>query len=192
MLSPERRGVEDDFYVVCCDNIPPVETSVGFTLVETEEGDRLFNERTRLASWSCDDSEPQLDWVDSEGNIRQTPVAYLPGFTCLGLDPITAEPVVAFRYFKQFEGTEAQRRIVRLKGIAYGVHEGHMGDSEKKIEPEKPGWYIIAEQLGSIDDNNEFKLLDVPVGRVFPFARIMGGPLGDPTNPAVRQRFGLY
>jgi hypothetical protein len=130
-------------------------------------------------------------WLDSQDRKWSMDLATVPGLTYLGNDAANNQPIVAFHYFKQESGEESHARIVRLTGIAYGVHDGHQGVSEKGIPAEKPGWYIKADQVGVCEPGSEISWQE-PAEKVFPFARIVDGPLGDPRQAAIRAEFGLY
>ena len=82
-----------------------------------------------------------LVWLNSVGDIDKMPVDALRGVEDLktSSDPFEAE--VVFGYYKQLLGAEAGKRVLRLTGIAYGIHEGHTGDIGKQIPAEKPTWY---------------------------------------------------
>lgn len=177
-------------------DLPPAETGVLFNFVDFEGSVVARSDNTRPLGFEQSQYSEGHDMVwlgsDAKGEpARHTmPVAALKGVTYLGADQITGEPVVAFRYYKQEKGEEAAARILRLTGVAYGVQDGHRGVPERRIPAEKPGWYMLGEQVGQVQDGQV--TWQEPAERTFPFARIIGGPIGDPRSEAFRKLMGIY
>lgn len=170
--------------------VPPVDSAVAVTFKHDDEIiARADSVRfTGFGKWH--DDRASITWLDSKGETSSMPLDIVPGLTYLG-DDENDYPIVALNYFKQEVGAENFARIVRLTGVAYGVHSGHRGVPEKSIPSEKPGWYIVGEQVGVSTKDGDIEWQQ-PADRVFPFARIVDGPLGDPRAPRVQDCFGLY
>lgn len=168
--------------------LPPIDTAVDMML--EQDGETTTLDKVRLLGFNIQDGDASLLMVDEEAQVLEVSLSDIPGLEYFG-NGEEGYPVVAFNYFKQEVGSEPSDRIVRLKGVAYGVHQGHQGVPEKNIPAEKPGWYMVADQIGVVGSDNIVQWQD-PSGRVFPFARIIDGPLGDPRQKHVQDKFGLY
>lgn len=179
------NGVEFSAYV------PDVTTGVKFIFDHGDGVTTVADAARPLGFEAAGTQNASISWLDSKDRKRMMDLTTVPGLTYLGNDLSNNQPVVAFHYFKQESGAEPHARVVRLTGIAYGVHGGHQGVPEKGIPAEKPGWYITAEQVGACEPDSEI-LWQEPAEKVFPLARIIGGPLGDPREQAVQAEFGLY
>lgn len=190
--EPEYRIVTRELLL---DGTIPREAAIDLTLTRGEEQKAI---RPLKATIHYDDVS--LEGLNSDNREVYIPFSKLPGFYVLGSEEIDQPPlskVVSFTYFKQQTGAEPTDRILNITGVGYGVHPNHLGvlDSVGNVEipPEKPGWYLIGDQIGTINLNTGEVLSDIVGERAFPLARIVEGPLGDPaTNADHREKYGIY
>lgn len=181
------------FEVITADSVKPgPETGLEFTFVDFEGNTSMRANSVRPVGFEVGHGgSANIAWLNAGGSVDRMPIDALRGIDDLRTSSNPLEPEVSFRYYKQFLGAEAGRRVLRLTGIAYGVHEGHMGDSGKGVAAEKPTWYMVGDQIGQIDEAGKLTRQE-PAERFFPFTRIMNGPVGDPTNHLYRKQHGIY
>lgn len=185
--------IASNFEMMTADNLPGPDTGLPFTFVDFEG--EISAVATSVRPYGFEpgyENQPDLVWLDSKGQASRMPVSALRGVILLGTGTNPMQPEIAFRYYKQNVGMEIVQRVLRLTGVAYGTHEGHMGDMNAGILPEKPTWYMVGDQIGIRDFTTGDITEQAPASRVFPFTRIVNGPVGDPTDKTYRQLHGIY
>lgn len=172
--------------------VPGLETAIELTFVDLEGRLTAQAKSARPIGVQLDAlGRPALAWLNSTNGVDRMPIDALQGITDLGTNDDPLQPHIAFRYYKQFEGEEKITRVLELTDVAYGTYQGHMGDAERGIAPEKPTWYMVGKQIGTFSVEGVFAEQE-PASRVFPFTRIVDGPVGDPTNGAYQAQHGIY
>ena len=167
----------------------------GIVLLGTNKHDGLSQWRPYAVGRQ--DGAADIMGLNSDAHIEFVPIHEVAGLEDIEPSTVGAEPgsvVISFRYFKQKTGLESQRRIMQVTSIGYGVHEGHRGeiaeDGSVIFSPEKPDFYFVGLQLGTMPLVGGEPMLQEPAERVFPFART--GISGDINDPAFRSAHNLY